>query len=184
MESKKEIQNVNLMQLEREKRIKQIENEIFCNNIRINNGQCLLNNALRLNKSSKRKIREMEDDLSTVINKNQKLLKELEEIKSSKNERNIDMIIESDRELTDKLTKFKRYLTTEGNCCSVKSCLKPFTPQHIDCVYPVFSKNKICVRGYTGEHFGFVDVCTKCWLYKTARNYGRCHTIDRDMVIQ
>ena len=124
MESKKEIQNVNLMQLEREKRIKQIENEIFCNNITINNGQCLLNNASRLNKSSKRKIREMEDDLSTVINKNQKLLKELEEIKSSKNERNIDMIIESDRELTDKLTKSKRFFYI----CSDNHCSNRFSP--------------------------------------------------------
>jgi hypothetical protein len=180
MESKKETQNVNLMQLEREKRIKQIENEIFCNNITINNQQCLL--FSHKNKASKRKIREIEDELSTVINKNQKLLKELEVIKSSKNDRNIDMIIQSDREFSDKLSKFKKYLTKEGNCCSVKSCLKPFTPLHIDSVFPVFSKNKICVKG-SDEHFGFVDVCLKCWLHKTTKNYGRCHTIDRDMVI-
>ena len=95
MKSQNETQNVNLMQLEREKRIKQIENEIFCNNITINNQQCLL--FSHKNKASKRKIREIEDELSTVINKNQKLLKELEVIKSSKNDRNIDMIIQSDR---------------------------------------------------------------------------------------
>ena len=101
----------------------------------------------------------------------------------SKNERKFEEIVESDRELTEKLSKFKRYLATEGHCCSVESCLKPFTPLHIDCVFPVYSKNKISVRG-SDEHFGFVDVCLKCWLHKTTKNYGRCHTIDRDMVIQ
>ena len=95
----------------------------------------------------------------------------------------IELIVESDRELTEKLSKFKRYLATEGNCCSVKSCLKPFAPLNIDCPFPVFSKEEILVRGYTGTHFGYVDVCYNCAYVYGTRDYG-FHTINRDKVIQ
>jgi hypothetical protein len=92
----------------------------------------------------------------------------------------IELIVESDRELTEKLSKFKRYLATEGHCCSVKSCLKPFT---FDYDFSVFSKTDICVRGYTGAHFGYVDVCYSCAYVEGTRDYG-FHTINRDKVIQ
>ena len=100
--------------------------------------------------------------------------------------RNFDLI---DRELTEKISSFKRYLATKGNCCQVNKCLKPFYP-HIedDEKFTTFSKvdwhrENIRVRGYTGSHFGDVNVCFGCAYMYGNRDYS-FHTINRDMILQ
>ena len=99
----------------------------------------------------------------------------------------IERIVESDRELTEKISNFKRYLATEGNCCQVSKCLKPFYP-HIDENFTSFSKVdwhkvNIDVRGYTGSYLGDVNVCYSCAYVECTRDYG-FHTINKDKVIQ